>query len=470
MKLRDRVAALPFALLCVAAFGARSAPLAPHGTVVSPMSRVYRVYQSNPWNPNFALAANAVAIDGSLSYYTWNELSRNIPQAVLAGLPPGFDYSPWIPDGELASAGRTDPNSTVYPRTYAGLDQVSPDWPTTPVTAGQTLPISFLATAPHSPSVWDVWMTTPDWDPSTPLRWSHMEFLGRPTVTATPTHYNFDVAIPTDRAGHHVLWIAWQRHDPAGEAFFSTSDLMIAPANDECGGATQVSLGRHPGELQGSTPSAAIASCENGNDGDVWYRITAPCNGNLHADVCGNAPAGATVSIWSGTCASPTELACSGCGPQTASALTSVGSDYLVKVSAPAGPNTGFELNLYYQNHTGSFTPTTTACAGATLVASGAPNLGGHVQYEVQNASGLVQAIVIGFAPAAAPACPGCTLGTSIDAMVGAPFAMPIPCDPALVGTQWWTQGLDAIGAPGGCSLGTVDFTLTETVRTVLGS
>ena len=82
-----------------------------HGTTVSPVSRVYNVFQANPDNPSFALAANAVAIDGTLSYYTWNELSRNIPEAVIAGLPPGFDYSPWVPDGQLASGGRTDPNS-----------------------------------------------------------------------------------------------------------------------------------------------------------------------------------------------------------------------------------------------------------------------------------------------------------------------------------------------------------------------
>lgn len=36
-----------------------------HGTVVSPVSRVYRVYESNPEIPNFELAANAIATDGT---------------------------------------------------------------------------------------------------------------------------------------------------------------------------------------------------------------------------------------------------------------------------------------------------------------------------------------------------------------------------------------------------------------------
>lgn len=96
-----------------------------HGSVINPDSRVHRVYASNPENPSFQLAKNAVQMDGTNSYYTWTELSRNIPAAVNAGLPAGFDYSPWVPNRQLASGGRVNPSSTEYPRTYAGHDQVS---------------------------------------------------------------------------------------------------------------------------------------------------------------------------------------------------------------------------------------------------------------------------------------------------------------------------------------------------------
>jgi hypothetical protein len=57
-----------------------------------------------------------------------------------------------------------------------------------------------------------------------------MDFLGRPVPTLSNMHYKFDVTIPADRVGHHVLWIAWHRDDPVGEVFFSTSDLMITAA------------------------------------------------------------------------------------------------------------------------------------------------------------------------------------------------------------------------------------------------
>ncbi len=200
-----------------------------HGTAMIPKSRVRHVYDSNPENPSFELARNAIAIDSKDSYYTWNEVSQNIPAAVEAGLPPGFDYSPWVPDGQIAGGGRTEANMPGGVRTYAGLDQVSPDWPTTPVNAGETLSVSFLATAPHDPSVWDVWMTTADWQPSSALNWQQMEFLGRADAAFEDQHYLFDVEIPADRSGHQVLWIAWQRDDPVGEVFFSTSDLLVTP-------------------------------------------------------------------------------------------------------------------------------------------------------------------------------------------------------------------------------------------------
>ena len=449
----------------------------PHGTVVYPMSRVYRVYQSNPVYPSFQLAANAVAIDGSLSYYTWSELSRNIPQAVQANLPPGFDYSPWVPSGELASGGRTDPLSTEYPRTYAGLDQVSADWPKTTVTAGETINVSFIAVAPHNPSVWDVWMTTPDWEPDTPLRWSHMEFLGRPTVNFTGTHYEFNLTIPTDRSGHHALWVAWQRDDPVGEVFFSTSDLEILPENDECAGALTVTTGYNGTfDLAAATSSPETASCETGNGGDVWFRYTAECSGTLRVDTCATATnLDTVVSIWSGTCGALTEIGCddNGCGARSvATAAVAQGTDYYIKVAMQAAATAGeFELGISFANGSGSHTTTTAGCGAPTLLAGGAPNIGGIVDYAVQGGTGSTQALVFGLVPISVTMCNGCVLGVqSIGTMSGsASFA--IPCDAILVGTNWWIQGVDAFGTSGGCNLGGgVDFTLTDAIHTIVGN
>ena len=183
-----------------------------------PKSRILRIYESNIENPNFALARNAVQIDGPGPYYSWNQVSQNIPDAVASGLPEGFDYSPWVPNGQIASGGVSN---------YSGVDQVSSDWPTDEVSSAEPLTIEYFATAFHNPSVFDVWMTTQDWDPNSQLNWDQMEFLGRPDHTLERPIYRFTIQIPQDRTGRHVLWIAWQRDDPVGEVFFSASDILV---------------------------------------------------------------------------------------------------------------------------------------------------------------------------------------------------------------------------------------------------
>ncbi len=49
-------------------------------------------------------------------------------------------------------------------------------------------------------------------------------------MTFASRHYTFQLRVPANRTGHHVLWLAWQRDDPGGEVFFSTSDIDIRPA------------------------------------------------------------------------------------------------------------------------------------------------------------------------------------------------------------------------------------------------
>lgn len=286
-----------------------------HGSAVSPESRVHRVYASNPENPSFQLARNAIVMDGTNSYYTWTELSRNIPAAVQAGLPAGFDYSPWVPDGQLASGGRVDPNSSVYPRTYRGLDQVSAAWPTSPAQAGESLSIDFDAHTPHEPSVWDVWMTTPNWQPTEPLTWGKMEFLGRTTVTLSGMHYRFDVEIPANRAGHHVLWIAWQRDDPVGEVFFSTSDIMVATA---------------PGGLAGDYNADDAVDAA---DYTVWRDHVGAAAGSLANDVDGGMIGAKQYARWKGSFGMERGAA----GVADSAAVPETGALVLVLLGAVAG-------------------------------------------------------------------------------------------------------------------------------------
>ena len=193
-----------------------------HGTVISPASRVYRIFQEGPDSANSPSTVAALAVAGSNQYYTWNQISQNVPNYAAAAF--NDSYAAVIPDGQLASGGNTGQSSFDF----SGLDLVSDKWhwPATTVAAGP-LEINWLATATHDPSYFKVWITKNDYDHRASLSWDKMEFLGQVAHTKSGKEYTIPVTLP-ERSGRHVLYVAWQRIDPVGEVFFSTSDIIFS--------------------------------------------------------------------------------------------------------------------------------------------------------------------------------------------------------------------------------------------------
>ena len=200
-----------------------------HGTISG--SRIEQVYKAGP------SGGTPAAWNGS--YYTWNQNSNNFPGYGAAG----FSYSSVMADGSIASAGIND--GVHSPLNFSGLNTPGSGWKTTAATAGQPLSLTWVATAPHDPSFFQIFLTKPGYDVTTqPLTWASLQDLGRwesgtsnavsvgsgpNTISGgTGTLYNFSVPIPTDRTGRESLVVIWQRRDPAGEAFVSVSDLQIA--------------------------------------------------------------------------------------------------------------------------------------------------------------------------------------------------------------------------------------------------
>ncbi len=212
-----------FAAMALTAIGLSSTAAHAHGSMADPPSRVYKIFQENPQTPQSPAAAAAIAVGGTQPFYDWHEVSRNIPS---------HNYQGEIPDGQLAGAGRDK---------YAGLNLARTDWYATPITAGPR-ECRFCATTPHEPSAFFAYMTKSGYDPRQPLKWSDLEpIAGGDTATLTgscgksgkechcgaggaPMHYVMTLEIP-ERVGRHVLFVIWQRDDPAGEAFFSASDV-----------------------------------------------------------------------------------------------------------------------------------------------------------------------------------------------------------------------------------------------------
>ena len=194
-----------------------------HGSMADPPSRAYKIFLDNPETPQNAAAAAAIAVSGTQAFYDWHEVSRLIPS---------HDYQSAIPDGQLAGAGREK---------YAGLNLARTDWFATPMVAGPRV-CRFCASTPHDPSHFIAYITRSGYDPREPLRWSDLEQIpgGETAVlsgscggSGSSCHcgsggaglsYYMTLDFP-ERAGRHVLFVIWQRDDPAGEVFFSTSDL-----------------------------------------------------------------------------------------------------------------------------------------------------------------------------------------------------------------------------------------------------
>ena len=183
-----------------------------HGSVGDPVSRVYRIFLENPQSPVRPVSADAIAVAGTQAFYDWSEVNRLAPNYADGDMEA---YRALIPDGQLASAGRAK---------YGGLDLLRSDWPATPVNAG-SYPVVFDAHVPHDPSYFKAFISRSGWDPEQILRWDDLEVLTGPeNFVRDGALYRFSVDFP-ERIGHHVLFVIWQRLDPAGEVFFSLSDI-----------------------------------------------------------------------------------------------------------------------------------------------------------------------------------------------------------------------------------------------------
>ncbi|GID92399.1 lytic polysaccharide monooxygenase [Amorphoplanes digitatis] len=124
-----------------------------------------------------------------------------------------------IPDGKLCSGGLAD---------YKGLDLARTDWPSTKVTAGDTLPITYAGTIPHK-GTFRVYLTKQGYDPTEPLGWGDLGASPILTAQDPPLRggaYRMSAKLPKDRSGRHVLYTVWQTSNTP-DTYYSCSDLQI---------------------------------------------------------------------------------------------------------------------------------------------------------------------------------------------------------------------------------------------------
>jgi len=223
-------AAIPATLVAIALNGGEAYS---HGTMSTPVSRVYNCYLEGPESPDTAACRDAVAIGGTQPLYDWNEI--NIANA-------NGQSRSIIPDGKLCSAGRAK---------YAGFDQARADWVATTLPTSGSYTFRFRATAPHRGS-FDLYLTRPGYNPTVPLRWSDLDatpFLRVTDPVVTDGYYTFSGNLPGGRTGRHLIYVVWQRSD-SPEAFYSCSDVIF-------GSAPSQSPTTSPSPSRSASPSAS---------------------------------------------------------------------------------------------------------------------------------------------------------------------------------------------------------------------
>lgn len=254
-----------------------------------------------------------------------------------------------------------------------------------------------------------------------------------------------------------------------------TFDLNIncvtLPSNDECAGSIPLSTGLNgPFNNRYSTSSQPAWSCGNGGS-DVWFSYFATCSTTVTIDLCtAFTDFDTALEVMTGPCGNQFSLVCNDdtCGRASSVQFAStINTIYYLRVGGYNAKQGNFEIQVSLAG-TGSFSTQATGCGQATISASGTPNLGSDVQFQIDNEVGT-PFLWIGL-PLGAPLCPPatCTIGATFESVIpGDSLRAIIPCDPTLRGGNVLIQGAD-FGGIGGCPA-PLQISLTNTIQVTIG-
>lgn len=183
----------------------------PHGSMETPLSRIYNCFLENPENPKSDSCMAAVEIGGTQALYDWNGVNQANANDMHESI---------IPDGKLCSSGK---------ELFKGMDLARNDWPSTMIAPDSNgrFDFVFIATAPHSTDYFKFYVTKDGYDPLSPLGWDDLEdspFCTINEVTLVNGRYTMNCPFPEGKSGKHVIYTIWQRDDST-EAFYTCTDV-----------------------------------------------------------------------------------------------------------------------------------------------------------------------------------------------------------------------------------------------------
>lgn len=201
-------AALAPLLLTVWAAG----PAQAHGAPTYPVSRVYACSPQGGSQAGSAACKAAIAANGAPFTY-WDNL--RVPDIN------GRDRQ-LIPDGKLCSGGLPD---------YKGLNLARTDWPSTRLTPGAKLTMTYASTIAHT-GTFKLYLTKAGYDPAKPLTWSELPTTPFAEVKDPPLTggaYRIKATLPTGRTGRQLIYTIWQ-NSSTEDTYYSCSDVVFPAA------------------------------------------------------------------------------------------------------------------------------------------------------------------------------------------------------------------------------------------------
>ncbi|TQJ56425.1 lytic polysaccharide monooxygenase [Streptomyces sp. SLBN-115] len=242
-----RTAALATAAVSPLLLGLWAAgPAQAHGAPTNPVSRVFAC--SPEGGADARTAACRAAVDaGGTSFAAWDNLRvANVN---------GRDRQT-IPDGQLCSGGLS---------AYRGLDLARADWPSTRLTPGGTLRMTYASTIAHT-GTFKLYLTKPGYDPSKPLTWSDLPtkpFAEVKDPALTDGAYHLTAKLPADRTGRQMLYTIWQ-NSSTPDTYYSCSDVVfpeaVSQTKPESSPTTRASASATPSASAGTAPSSPSAA------------------------------------------------------------------------------------------------------------------------------------------------------------------------------------------------------------------
>ncbi|MFF3511392.1 lytic polysaccharide monooxygenase [Streptomyces sp. NPDC002573] len=219
-------------------------PAFAHGAPTDPVSRVFACSPEGGGRQSTAACRAAIKANGA-PFTAWDNL--RVPDVN------GRDRQV-IPNGRLCSGGLP---------AYRGLDLARADWPSTRLTPGAALTMTYSSTIPHT-GTFELYLTRQGYDPTKPLTWSDLPTKPFAEVKDPPLRnggYRIRATLPADRSGHQVLYTIW-RNTSTTDTYYSCSDVVF-PASGGSGasGASKADKNKGTSETSGApgTPSPSRA-------------------------------------------------------------------------------------------------------------------------------------------------------------------------------------------------------------------